>query len=89
MKLVYAYLVIINAWGFLIMLIDKQKAKNKNWRIPERSLMHTAVVGGSLGVMLGMLLCRHKTKHLKFTIGVPVILLAQILAFILIITDWV
>jgi uncharacterized membrane protein YsdA (DUF1294 family) len=52
-------------------------------------LMHTAVVGGSLGVMLGMLLCRHKTKHLKFTIGVPVILLAQILAFILIITDWV
>ena len=83
MKYLVTYLVIINAWGFLIMLIDKQKAKKKKWRIPERHLMHTAVLGGSLGVLMGMLLCRHKTKHLKFSIGVPIILAVQIVVIVL------
>ena len=61
------------------MLIDKRKAQRNLWRISERTLIGTAVVGGSLGVLLGMHTFRHKTKHLKFTIGVPVILAVQIL----------
>lgn len=79
MKYVYAYLVIINAVGFLIMLIDKRNAQKNLWRIPERTIMSTAVFGGSLGVLLGMHMFRHKTKHLKFTMGVPIILAVQIL----------
>ena len=79
MKYLLAYLVIINAVGFLIMLADKRKAKKNLWRIPERAMMSTAVSGGSLGILLGMYTVRHKTKHLKFTIGVPVILAVQIL----------
>lgn len=79
MKYLLAYLVIINAVGFLIMLADKRRAKKNLWRIPERAMMSTAVSGGSLGILLGMYTVRHKTKHLKFTIGVPVILAVQIL----------
>lgn len=79
MKYLLAYLVIINAAGFLFMLIDKRKAQKNLWRIPERTIMSIAVSGGSIGVLLGMNIFRHKTKHLKFTIGVPVILSVQIL----------
>ena len=78
-KILIAYLVIINAVGFLIMLIDKRKAQKNLWRISERSLMSIAVFGGSVGVLLGMYAFRHKTKHLKFTMGVPIILAVQIL----------
>lgn len=79
MKYLYAYLVIINALGFLLMLIDKEKAKKGAWRIPERTLMLVAAVGGSLGAMIGMRLFRHKTKHLKFLIGIPVLLVLHII----------
>ena len=79
MKYLLVYLVIVNAAGFLFMLIDKRKAQKNLWRISERSLMSIAVFGGSVGVLLGMYAFRHKTKHLKFTIGVPVILAVQIL----------
>lgn len=83
MKFVYAYVLIINAVGFLIMLIDKQKAKKKKWRIPEHHLMSIAGAGGSVGVLLGMFVWRHKTKHLKFLIGVPVLLVMHILIVII------
>lgn len=79
MKYLYAYLVIINAVGFLIMLIDKRKAQKNLWRISELSLMSIAVFGGSVGILLGMYAFRHKTKHLKFTMGVPIFLAVQIL----------
>lgn len=79
MKLVFTYLFLINAAGFLIMLIDKQKARKNLWRIPERVLIGIATVGGSLGIMAGMRIFRHKTRHEKFTVGVPVILALQIL----------
>ena len=72
------YLILINAASFLLMLADKKKAKRNMWRIPEKVLLGTAVLGGSLGVLAGMYTFRHKTKHLKFTIGVPVILVSQI-----------
>ena len=72
MKYLYLYLVIINAIGFLSMLVDKQKARKGAWRIPEKTLMAIAALGGSLGSFLGMQLFRHKTKHPKFYIGIPV-----------------
>ena len=71
------YLLIINALGLLLMLIDKQKARKNRWRIPERTLLTVAILGGSLGSMLGMKLYRHKTKHPKFSIGLPVIFALQ------------
>ena len=76
------YLIPINALGFLLMLADKRRAKKDLWRIPEKILMTVALLGGSLGVYLGMQTARHKTKHPKFSVGVPVILAVQI--FILI-----
>ena len=71
------YLILINAAAFLLMLSDKQKARKKMWRIPEKVLIGSAVIGGSLGALAGMYAFRHKTKHLKFTMGIPVILVLQ------------
>ena len=78
MKYFLAYLLLINAAAFLLMLADKRKAKKNRWRIPERTLIGSAVLGGSVGALLGMYTFRHKTRHLKFTLGVPAILIAQI-----------
>ena len=75
------YLLTINALGFWIMLDDKQRARKKRWRIPEATLLTVAALGGSAGCFLGMRLCRHKTRKPKFSIGIPVILLAQVLLF--------
>ena len=79
MKFIIAYLLIINAVGFLLMLADKHKARKKKWRIPEATLMGTAALGGSIGVLTGMYAVRHKTKHIKFILGVPLILAAQVM----------
>ena len=72
------YLIIINAAGFLLMLADKLKAKRGAWRIPEATLLGAAVLGGSVGALAGMYLFRHKTRHIKFTLGIPLILVAQV-----------
>ena len=65
-KILLLYLLIINAAGFLLMLIDKWKAKKNLWRIPEWVLFTAAAVGGSVGTVAGMYLFRHKTKHWYF-----------------------
>lgn len=80
MKYFFIYLLLINAFGLLIMLADKRKAIKKAWRIPEATLITVSVIGGSIGVLAGMQLFRHKTKHPKFTVGVPLILALQLLA---------
>ena len=80
MKYFLLYLLLINALGFLLMLIDKWKAKHNRWRIPEATLMGVAAIGGSIGSLLGMYTFRHKTKHLKFTLGIPLILAVQLAA---------
>ena len=72
------YLILINAAAFLLMLLDKWKARRGAWRIPEATLLGIALLGGSIGAIAGMNLFRHKTKHLKFSIGLPVILTLQI-----------
>ena len=74
------YLLIVNAAAFVLMLADKIKAKKNKWRIPEATLMGTAAIGGSIGAIAGMYCFRHKTRHPKFTIGLPVILALQIVA---------
>ncbi len=78
MKYFLIYLLLINALGFLLMLVDKYKARNGLWRIPEATLMGVAALGGSVGSLIGMYLVRHKTKHIKFTLGIPAILAMQI-----------
>ena len=77
------YLVLINALAFGLMLADKRRARKKLWRIPESTLMVTALLGGSLGALVGMYTARHKTRHRKFTVGIPLILALQLLAGIL------
>ena len=60
------------------MLIDKRKAQKGAWRIPEATLLTIAAIGGSMGALLGMYHFHHKTKHPKFTVGIPLILVAQV-----------
>ncbi len=79
-QLFLLYLLIINAAGFLLMLVDKFKAKKNLWRIPEATLMTVAALGGSVGSLIGMYAVRHKTRHLKFTLGIPLILAVQVVA---------
>ena len=82
-EIALTYLLIINALAFALMLLDKYKARKNLWRIPEATLMATAALGGSIGALLGMYTARHKTRHLKFALGIPAILAAQLaLAFL-------
>ena len=84
MKLLLYYLLIINAAGFLLMLVDKWKAKKNRWRIRESTLLLVAALGGSVGSLAGMYLFRHKTQHLKFTLGIPLILAEQCFVVVLV-----
>ena len=84
MKLLLYYLLIINAAGFLLMLVDKWKAKKNRWRVRESTLLLVAALGGSVGSLAGMYLFRHKTQHLKFTLGIPLILAGQCIAAVLV-----
>lgn len=77
------YLVGINLAGFIIMGVDKKRAIRGAWRISEASLFFTALLGGSLGCILGMQHFRHKTKHWYFKYRMPAILVVQVLLFAL------
>ena len=79
MDAIHAYLLIINALALLLMLTDKIRAKKNAWRIPEAILLTVAALGGSLGATIGMNLFRHKTRKLKFSLGLPLMLIAHIL----------
>lgn len=72
------YLAVINVVAFILYGVDKRRAERNEWRISEATLMTVAVIGGSLGAWLGMYVFHHKTRHKKFYIGIPLILLAQI-----------
>lgn len=84
MKLLFYYLLIINAAGFLLMLLDKWKAKKNRLRVRESTLLLVAALGGSVGSLAGMYLFRHKTQHLKFILGIPLILAAQCFLVVLV-----
>lgn len=81
------YVVAVNLVGFAAMGIDKFKAKNHAWRIPEATLFFIAIIGGSIGSIAGMRVFHHKTLHKKFTIGMPLILLVQIILVLVLIFD--
>lgn len=76
------YLVFINLVGFFIMAIDKTRAIKHKWRISEKNLISISIVGGSIGILCGVHILRHKTKHKKFTVLVPSILALQIIAYL-------
>ena len=77
------YLLIINILGFAFMGIDKRRAIRSAFRIPEATLFAVALLGGSIGSILGMHLFRHKTKHWYFLFGMPIILILQIALVVL------
>lgn len=78
------YLIIINVVTFLLYGEDKRRARRGAWRIPEKTLLGAAVIGGSIGAMLGMSIFHHKTRKPAFYIGVPLILIVEIgLGFLL------
>lgn len=73
------YILLINLAGFIMMGIDKDRAKRGAWRIPEKTLFTCALLGGSFGTTLGMSTFRHKTKHWYFKYGMPLIFVVQVL----------
>lgn len=75
------YLILVNFIAFCLYGYDKRKAKRNAWRIPEKTLIGIAVIGGSVGALLGMKVFHHKTKKRKFSFGIPVIILVQILLY--------
>lgn len=77
------YFVIINIVGFALMGIDKRKAIKRTFRIPEATLFIVALIGGSIGSILGMQVFRHKTRHWYFAFGMPAILVVQIVLLVL------
>ncbi|MGM9988204.1 MAG: DUF1294 domain-containing protein [Bacillaceae bacterium] len=79
------FIVFINIYGFYCMYRDKQLAKKHEWRISERKLLLIAFFYGSVGIGAGMQLFRHKTKHWQFSLGVPVMFIAQAISIYIII----
>ena len=80
--LLLGYFIIMNLIGFALMGIDKYRAKKRSFRIPEATLFIVAIIGGSIGSIIGMYAFRHKTRHWYFVYGMPFILLLQIIFFI-------
>jgi len=78
---VWIYLILINVISFISVGWDKRKAKKRRWRIPEKRLFILAIAGGALGVYFGMQHFRHKTQHRKFTVGIPVLIILNIVVF--------
>lgn len=76
------WLLVWNFIAFALMGVDKAKARRGRWRIPEKTLFLSAILGGSVGAMLGMSLFRHKTQHRSFRLGMPLILALQVLGLL-------
>ena len=77
-KLLLYYLLAINVITLLVYIADKIKAKRHMWRIPESALLSLAIIGGSIGALIGIFVIRHKSQHPKFRIGVPIIFILQL-----------
>ena len=82
LKNIIIYLLIINIIAFLAMFIDKKKAEKDRWRIKESTLLTLALIGGSIGAIVGMYTFHHKTKKPRFFIGIPVMIVLQILLIV-------
>lgn len=86
MKMIFFYLAVMNICTFFLYGADKRRAVLHRWRIPERVLIGAALIGGSFGALLGMRFFRHKTRHPKFFIGVPLAIIIQAAFFVLVAT---
>ncbi len=86
--LITVYYIIINFTAFILYYSDKRKAVNHNWRIPEATLIGVSFAGGGIGAYAAMKLFRHKTKHLKFTLLVPISIILHILAVIFVVVKF-
>ena len=84
LNILWVWLIIINLTAFIVMGVDKYKAKHKKWRIPEKRLFLIAGIGGSFGGIIGMYVFHHKTLHKKFAFGFPAIFCLQFFIGILI-----
>lgn len=81
-KISAVYLLVVNIAAFVVYGWDKICAKRGMWRVPEKILLLLALLGGSVGAMAGMAIFRHKTLHLKFRYGVPLIMILQLIGLI-------
>ena len=79
------YLILMNLITFIVFAVDKSRAKRHAWRVPEKVLFLLALLGGSIGAIAGMYLCRHKTRHWYFVIGMPLILALQIVLAVILV----
>ena len=77
------YFILVNIIGFALMGIDKRRARKNAFRIPEATLFAFSIIGGSIGMLIGMYTFRHKTKHMTFKIGIPLIIFLQVLFIVL------
>ena len=84
MKYFIIYIIIINIIAFIMYGSDKRKAIQGSFRTPEKVLIGVAIIGGSVGAYSGMHMFHHKTKHAKFFIGVPLIIIVQVISFFLV-----
>lgn len=80
-----AYFIIVNIVGFIMSAVDKSAAKRHKWRVPEKNLFAVSLLGGAVGTLMSMLISRHKTKHKRFMIGIPLIIFVQLSVYIYII----
>lgn len=83
-QLLLIYLVLINLVSIIVTIFDKHKAIKHKWRVPESTLLLLSAMGGSVAMYVTMLIIRHKTKHPKFMIGIPVIIVLQFISIFLI-----
>ena len=81
MKIFSCYILVINLYGIFLMYSDKKKSIKGKWRVPESKLFFIAFIFGGLGILSGMYLFRHKTKHMKFVVLIPLICLIQLYFF--------
>ncbi|HIQ99210.1 MAG TPA: DUF1294 domain-containing protein [Candidatus Scybalocola faecavium] len=82
-RILAAWLLLVNLYGFILCRIDKTRAVRHQWRIPEKRFFVTAFLGGGPGVLAGMYTFRHKTKHVQFTAGIPAISIIEYVLIIL------
>jgi uncharacterized membrane protein YsdA (DUF1294 family) len=80
-KYIIIVLLVLNIFGFILVSLDKYKAKNRLWRIPERTFFLLSILGGSLGVYIGLFFFNHKTRRWYFMTLIPLIILAQLVSF--------
>ncbi len=84
-------LAALNLIGFIVVGIDKRKAIKRKWRVQEKTFFILSLLGGSIGVYIGLLAFRHKTRHWYFMLGIPAIIIAQVVGvyFLSMNVDWI